>query len=101
MVAGVLPLGWRALIDTTAMVPPHSLEAEESVLGAILLDPDAALIAIASGLQAEHFYRQDFGEAFRVIRALVDSGQPIDATSVVTGMQPSKRDGPPSRIFTP
>jgi len=45
------------MISTTAFVPPHNLEAERSVLGAILLTGQQALepIALEEPLQPEHF----------------------------------------------
>jgi len=49
---------WRWL----ERIPPHNLEAEESVLGSMLLDGDA-IAKVVEGLRTENFYR----EAFRAI----------------------------------
>ena len=47
-------------MTTITSVPPHNLEAERSVLGAILLTGQQALepIALEEHLQPEHFYRE-------------------------------------------
>ncbi|HZJ48831.1 MAG TPA: DnaB-like helicase N-terminal domain-containing protein, partial [Acidimicrobiia bacterium] len=70
------PTGARAL-----HAPPHSVEAEESVLGAVLLSSDAANIALEK-LQAEDFYRPAHQQVFEAIRTLFDANEPIDAVTV-------------------
>ena len=59
-------------------VPPNSVEAEESVLGAVLLDSDAANIALEK-LQPEDFYRPVHQAIFDVVLALFNKNEPIDA----------------------
>jgi replicative DNA helicase len=58
-------------------VPPHDLEAETSVLGAILLDP-AAITRILELLTPEDFYRENNGQVFRAAVNLFREGEPID-----------------------
>jgi replicative DNA helicase len=68
-----------------ALVPPapHNLEAEESVLGAILLT-DRALypLAIEDGLRPEHFYREQHRIIYAAILQLYDRGDPIDVVTL-------------------
>ena len=70
------PTGNRGL-----QVPPHSVEAEESVLGAVLLSSDAANIALEK-LHAEDFYRPAHQQVFEAVRTLFDANEPIDAVTV-------------------
>jgi replicative DNA helicase len=78
----------------TLLVPPHSIEAEESVLGAVLLSSDAANIALER-LHAEDFYRPAHQQIFEAVRKLFDTHEPIDA---VTVSEVLRRDGTLERI---
>lgn len=60
--------------------PPHSIEAEQSVIGAILLDNDA--LERISGLKAEHFYRAEHRAIFAEIVLQVTSGKTCDVVSM-------------------
>ncbi len=62
-------------------VPPHSLEAEVSVLGAALLSRAAANEA-AEVLRPEDFYRGAHRVVFEGIAALLESGEPIDTVTL-------------------
>ncbi|MEN8113719.1 MAG: replicative DNA helicase [Actinomycetota bacterium] len=75
-------------------VPPHSIEAEESVLGAVLLSADAANIALEK-LQAEDFYRPSHQQVFEAVQTLFDANEPIDAVTVSEGL---RRDGTLERV---
>jgi replicative DNA helicase len=66
---------------TTLRVPPHSAEAEESVLGALLLDKDA-VIAVAEFLRAEDFYDDRHKEIFITSLELFEERVPIDVLTV-------------------
>ena len=59
-------------------VPPHNVEAEESVLGAVMLSADAANVALEM-LRAEDFYKPAHQSICEAITALFDGNQPIDA----------------------
>lgn len=61
------------------MVPPHNVEAEQAVLGGILIDPEA--FARVSWLRPEDFFRQDHQLVFQAIRAL-PKGMPPDMVTV-------------------
>nr|VFJ98002.1 MAG: primary replicative DNA helicase [Candidatus Kentron sp. H]VFJ98217.1 MAG: primary replicative DNA helicase [Candidatus Kentron sp. H]VFK03352.1 MAG: primary replicative DNA helicase [Candidatus Kentron sp. H] len=62
-------------------VPPHSIEAEQSVLGGLMLD-DTAWDQIADKVKTEDFYRRDHRIIFDAIRLLVQDNSPIDVITV-------------------
>jgi len=67
--------------DRTGRVPPHSLSAEESLLGATLLSP-AAIVAALDCCQAEDFYKPAHAHVFAAIAALHFRGEPADPVTV-------------------
>ena len=67
------------------LVPPNSLEAEISVLGAMLQDAAVVLRAMEC-LQPEDFYLAEHQEIFRAMADLAREHKPIDLTTVVTEM---------------
>ncbi len=62
-------------------LPPHNLEAEESLLGAMLLSRDAIADAFEV-VSSEHFYRPAHGHIFDAITALYSAGEPVDPVTV-------------------
>ncbi len=72
--------------DILRRVPPQNLEAEQSVLGAILLDNDAINQTIEI-LNPEDFYREAHREIFRAMVALVDKGQPVDGITLTEALR--------------
>jgi replicative DNA helicase len=62
-------------------VPPHSIEAEQSVLGGILL-AERGFEEVADRLSEEDFYREDHRLLYRAICELNDLGSPLDAVTV-------------------
>lgn len=70
-------------------VPPHSTEAEESVLGALLLDKDA-IIAIAEFLRAEDFYDSRHKEIYSACIDLYEERVPIDVLTVAERLKKKK-----------
>jgi replicative DNA helicase len=62
-------------------VPPHSLEAEQSVIGGLMID-NSAWDRIADIVAAEDFYRRDHRLIFNAIGELAERGQPCDAVTV-------------------
>lgn len=62
-------------------LPPHNVEAEESVLGALLLERDA-IIQVASTLRPEDFYRGTHAAIYRVILDLYNRREPPDIMTV-------------------
>ena len=69
---------FEALPDS---IPPQNLEAEEAVLGGILLDPDA-IGRVADVLQPEAFYMNAHREIFRTALMLHGQGKPTDLTAM-------------------
>lgn len=62
-------------------VPPHSLEAEQSVLGALLID-HRAWDSIADRIAVQDFYRDDHQTIFQAIADLIGRSQPCDVVTV-------------------
>ncbi|MBS3873661.1 MAG: replicative DNA helicase [Firmicutes bacterium] len=62
-------------------VPPHNLEAEQSMLGAILLDKEM-LINIAVTVQPQHFYKEAHRYIYDCMLALYMQNQPVDLVTV-------------------
>ena len=62
-------------------VPPHNLQAEESLLGAMLLSRDA-VSAATEKLVAENFYKPAHGHIFDAITSLSAAGEPVDPVTV-------------------
>ena len=67
-------------------LPPQSIEAEQSVLGAILIDRDA-MIEIADFLKPEDFYRQAHGRIYAVMLDLSERREPIDIVTVSEALE--------------
>ncbi len=67
--------------QSTVRVPPHSQDAEESVLGAMLLDKDA-VIAVAEFLTPEDFYDERLKEVYIACIDLYEERVPIDVLTV-------------------
>jgi replicative DNA helicase len=70
----------------TAPVPPQSLEAEESVLGAMMLSP-GAIGAVSEILDAGDFYRESHAKVYRAALALYAKGEPVDAITLVDTLE--------------
>lgn len=63
-------------------IPPHSMEAEQSVLGSMLLDKEAVSSA-TEVLKIEDFYSEGNREIYSIMIRLYESGQPVDLVTVV------------------
>ena len=62
-------------------VPPHDLQAEESLLGAMMLSAEA-IAAAAGTVTASDFYKPAHGHVFDAIHTLYAAGQPADSVTV-------------------
>jgi len=71
-------------------VPPHSIEAEISVLGSILIDKDA-IINVAPLLKPEDFYKDDHKIIFESILELYEDKDPIDLITLTDKLKKKKR----------
>jgi len=74
-------------VETTALkIPPHSVEAEQAVLGGVFLDKEA-WDKVAERVQEEDFYRRDHRIIFRAISQLSNEGQPYDIVTVAEWLE--------------
>jgi replicative DNA helicase len=62
-------------------IPPQNLEAEQSVLGSMLLDREAIIIA-SEYLKPTDFYRDSHRQIFQAICALCDRNEPVDLVTL-------------------
>jgi replicative DNA helicase len=67
-------------------VPPHSIEAEQSILGGLLID-NKAIDRIAGQVSASDFYRNDHKIIFSHISKLIDHNQPADIVTVAESLE--------------
>src|SRR5690625_2381187 len=75
--------GWN---DRT---PPHNIEAEQAIIGAIFLEPEAFSTA-SELLMPEDFYRAGHQRIFEAMLKLADRGEAIDVVTVTSALQDSK-----------
>jgi replicative DNA helicase len=71
---------------TTAapMAPPHNIDAEQSVLGAILLsDRSLYALVIEEGLRSDDFYRERHGAIYEAMLSLYNESEPVDVLTVI------------------
>src|SRR3954466_14695774 len=81
-------------------VPPHSIEAEQSLLGALLLD-NQAFDRVADLVTAEDFYRDDHRRIWRHIAKLIEHNRPADVVTVSEAVEASEdkdRTGGPAYL---
>ena len=69
-------------------LPPHSLEAEQSLIGGLLLD-NTAWEKIADLVTGEDFYRDDHRRIYQHITKLIDIGKPADVVTVFESLEKS------------
>ncbi len=67
-------------------LPPHSLEAEQSLIGGILLD-NQAWERVADLANEADFYRDDHRRIYRHITKLIDQGRPADVVTVFESLE--------------
>ena len=82
-------------------VPPHNLQAEESLLGAMLLSRDAIASAVEV-CSADDFYKPAYGHVFDAITSLYGQGEPADPVTVADELRRADLldaiGGPPTLI---
>nr|DAX30575.1 MAG TPA: DnaB-like replicative helicase [Caudoviricetes sp.] len=66
-------------------VLPHDLVAEQSVLGAVFISPDS-IITLADVLTPDDFYKPANKIVFKTMLSLLEKGEPIDATTMVSAL---------------
>jgi replicative DNA helicase len=80
-VTGLSSARLARLPEPGPIVPPQNLEAEESVLGAMLLSPNA-VGTVGEILDASDFYRESHAKIFRAALGLWQKGEPVDAITL-------------------
>lgn len=71
-------------------IPPHSIEAEQSVLGGLMLD-NAAWDHIADRISEADFYRADHRLVFRAAQSLAEQGSPFDVVTLAEWLERNGR----------
>ena len=66
-------------------LPPHSTEAEQALLGGLMLDNQA--VDRIGFLDAKHFYRDDHRRIFQALRDLIERGRPADMVLIAEYLQ--------------
>lgn len=72
---------------STSRVPPHSLEAEEAVLGGLLFDNSAMHAMSDIMLSADDFYKESHQRIYQAIVNLISKGDPADTLTVCEQLQ--------------
>ena len=67
-------------------VPPQNIEAEQSVLGAMLIDNTAA-ISVTEMLLPEDFYRESHKIIYRAMLSLLAKNEPLDMITLINEMK--------------
>ena len=73
-------------------VLPHSIEAEQSVVGAMLMDREA-IVAASEIICGEDFYQVTYGVIFDTIIELFNEGKPVDLVTLQERLK--EKDVPP------
>src|SRR5947207_13067379 len=82
--SGMAPVA--QLAAAAPIAPPQNLEAEESVLGAMMLSP-GAIGAVSEVVDASDFYRESHGVIYKAALALYAKGEPVDAITLVDELE--------------
>lgn len=73
-------------------IPPHSTEAEQSVIGSMIMDRDA-IIAATELISAQDFYNHQYGILFDAMTELFNEGRPVDLITLQDRLK--EKDVPP------
>ncbi len=63
-------------------VPPHNLEAEESLIGAMMLSRDAITAAVEARVDESDFYKPAHAHIYTAVMALYSQGEPVDPVTI-------------------
>ena len=74
-------------------VLPHSIEAEQSVIGSMIMDREAIVVA-SEIITGEDFYNRQYGVLFETMVELNDSGRPVDLVTLQDKLR--EKDVPPT-----
>ncbi len=75
---------------TTGRMPPQNIDAEQSILGAILIDTEAFL-KIGDRIKVEDFYREDHRVIFEHMLKLFEKRKPIDVLTLSDSLETAKK----------
>lgn len=67
-------------------IMPHSIEAEQSVIGSMIMDKDAIMIAVET-IDTEDFYGSQYGILFDAIKELYNEDKPVDIVTLQTRLR--------------
>lgn len=82
-------LVFKKTSDVTHKLPPQNIEAEQSLLGALLIDKDA-IVSVAEILRIDHFYKSEqHGSIYSAILELFEKREPIDLVTVTEKLKQS------------
>ncbi|MGB5833516.1 MAG: replicative DNA helicase [Thiohalocapsa sp.] len=70
-------------------IPPHNLQAEQSLLGALMLE-NSTWELVADKVKEEDFYRQEHRLVFRAVALLADGDQPFDVVTLAEALEKRK-----------
>ncbi|WP_264435404.1 replicative DNA helicase [Coxiella endosymbiont of Dermacentor marginatus] len=84
--------------DLPPKIPPHSQEAEQSVLGALMLD-DRAWDRIADRISMKDFYRSDHRVIFETMSRLIDQHKPLDVLTISEALKAKDRLNAPGEAY--
>lgn len=76
-------------------IPPHNTDAEKSVIGSMLMSPEAAMAA-EEILSGDDFYSPQYGIVFETMKELSDARKPIDVVTLRAALE--KKDVPPELL---
>lgn len=71
-------------------LPPHSIEAEQAVLGVLMSDPETIYL-IVDMLKPEDFYRQAHRDIYQTIIELAEKSKPIDMLTVIEALRQNNK----------
>lgn len=74
----------------SSRMPPQNVDVEQSILGAILIDPDA-LIKVSDTLRSDDFYREDHRIIYEHMLKLFEKRKPIDLLTLTDALESAKQ----------
>ena len=77
---------------------PHSMEAEQSVIGSMILDRDAILVA-SEILTSDDFYQKQYGIIFDAMVELCNEGKPVDLVTLQNRLSTTQRSSVRKQSF--
>ena len=79
-----------AKVNLGGKITPQDLDAERSIIGAILLDSDA-ITAVAQSLKPEHFYKESHSDIIKAMLQLFEKREPIDLVTLTAQLKKNNK----------